>query len=65
MGACCCFEVPPRIWKRPIKQDYKSGKAFLPRVSIHTFTGQKNYKTSLETPLFPPESTSGGGVKFK
>lgn len=37
-GACCCFEVPPRIWKRPIKQDYKSGTAFLFKLSIHTVT---------------------------
>lgn len=37
MGACCCFEDPPRIWKSPIKQDYKSGKGFLLKLSIHAF----------------------------
>lgn len=36
-GACCCFEVPPRIWTRPIKQDYKSGTAFLLKQSVCTF----------------------------
>lgn len=34
MGACCCFEVPPRIWKRPIKQDYKSGTACLSKLRV-------------------------------
>lgn len=31
MGACCCFEVPPRIWKRPIKQDYKKWHSLPPQ----------------------------------
>lgn len=43
MGACCCFEVPPRIWKRPIKQDYKSGTTFLLNLSIHPFIPRKNW----------------------
>lgn len=44
MGACCCFEVPPRIWKRPIKQDHKSGTAFLLNLTIHTINPKNSTK---------------------
>lgn len=46
MGACCCFEVPPRIWRRPIKQDYKSGATFLLKLSIHNLIPHKLNKAS-------------------
>lgn len=55
MGACCCFEVPPRIWKRPIKQDYKTGTTFLLKLSVRTLIPQEPNKASFYRHLWRQE----------
>lgn len=62
-GACCCFEVPPRIWKRPIKQDYKSGATFLFELSIHTSIPQKARTVSSCWHQFLQKSIRSSNVK--
>lgn len=55
MGACCCFEVPPRIWNRPIKQDYKTGTTFLLKLSVRTLIPQEPNKASFYRHLWRQE----------
>lgn len=55
MRACCCFEVPPRIWKRPIKQDYKTGTTFLLKLSVRTLIPQEPNKASFYRHLWRQE----------